>query len=840
MRHTSVGSNNGAVGLGAIKRSISRDAIAATAGDCERSNRMFRCLPATVLALMGAGIPALSLAGPVEDNSAASAISAGNEQAMGQSAASDAIGEIVVAAHHITTETIDQASMQKAVPGSNPLKALMTLPGVSIQSDDPQGVDVWGTQLYIHGFQQSEIGATLDGIPLGEMTFYPYNGLNPVEAVSAENVQRLSVSESAGAEGIASANNLGGSLEYFVLDPKNTFGATVSQSFGSNSTYHTFVRADSGALNSSGTKFFVSYMRNDTQRWRGSGEQFYQQVNAKLIQPVGKDSSIEAYFDWDDLHQDVYTPESPDLIKNLSWLYPDAYHNGKASGYITAYNVALAVQGLGGEIPSYLSGVHDPIDAAYYNNANNDTNMLGYIKADLALAERLRWVTTLYLHSQQNQNVSTSPYAGSPNGAPLSETTGEGQIHRYGVVSKVSSTLADNTIEGGAWYEHSGFVAPSYQYQDPLVVDGVVAGGLPDALDGYKNPFNQLYSQTYNTDTVTAFVQDTYRPLPGLDLHAGFKSLFNTTRISDGALDEAYYGVTSGIVSGVSVTTSEAFLPHISADYHFLEHHELFADISKNARSFAPGVFEFSPSPFAQTMDKYRAFVESGGLRPETAWTYTVGYRYQGGLFDASLFAYRSNFSNRLATITSGTLLTPNFDVVNIGSVTMNGVDAQFVLRPIEALSLTNNISYNHGVYDNDLNLEGITYNTKNQQIVNYPRWMYKAHVQYDWRDLSVYADANYVGKRNYTYTGDLTLPSYWTSSAGVSYEIRSLSSLGIGDGVVKSTTISFSVTNLNNAKYGAISGILGNSTTRATGEYLQSIDLSAPRMFFVNLKCEF
>ncbi len=729
--------------------------------------------------------------------------------------------------------------MQKVVPGSNPLKALGALPGVSIQSDDAQGVDVWGVQLYIHGFQQSEIGSTLDGIPLGEQTFYPYNGLNPVEAVSAENVQRLSVSESAGAEDVASANNLGGSLQYYVLDPKNTYGATISQSFGSNSTYHTFIRADSGVLNSSGTSFFVSYMRNDTQRWRGSGEQFYQQVNAKLLQPVGEDSSIEAYFDWDDLHQDVYTPESPDLIKNLGWLYPDAYHNGTASGYITAYNVALALRGAGGGIPSYLSGVHDPIDAAYYNNANNETNKIGYIKGDLALADRLRVQATFYAHSQENQNVSTSPYLDSPNGAPLSETTGEGQIQRYGFVSKLSYTLTDNTIEGGAWYEHHKFVAPSYQYQDPLVVNGVVEGSLPNALGGYNNPVATLYSQTYNTDTFTGFVQDTYRPLPGLDLHAGFKSLVNTTKISNGSLDQAYYGPIS-IVSGVSVTTSEAFLPHISADYHFLQHHEFFVDISQNARTFAEGVFEFSPSPFAQSINKYRAFVQSGGLKPETAWTYTVGYRYQDTLFDASLFAYRSNFSNRLATITSGTLLTPNFDVANIGSVTMNGVDAQLVLRPIEGLSLTNNISYNHGVYDNDLSLDGVTYNTKNEQIVNYPSWMYKARLEYDWKNLSVYVDANYVGKRNYDYTGDLTLPSYWTSSLGVSYKIRDPSSLGLANNVLKSTTISFTASNLNNSEYGAISGVLGNATTKATGQYLQSIEVSAPRMFFVNITSEF
>jgi iron complex outermembrane receptor protein len=184
-------------------------------------------------------------------------------------------------------------------------------------------------------------------------------------------------------------------------------------------------------------------------------------------------------------------------------------------------------------------------------------------------------------------------------------------------------------------------------------------------------------------------------------------------------------------------------------------------------------------------------------------------------------------------------LLTPNFDVVNIGAVTMNGADAQLVLRPLSGLSLTNNVSYNHGVYDSDLFLDGVKYTTKNQQIVNYPSWMYKSRLEYDWKGLSIYADANYVGKRNYDYSGDLKLPSYWTASAGISYKIEDLGALGIGGGVLKSATISFNVSNLTNKEYDAISGVLGNATTASTGQYLQSIELSAPRMIFGTIKLD-
>lgn len=195
---------------------------------------------------------------------------------------------IGVVAHPYRSQTIKVSSseFQRFIPGTNPLKVIGQLPGVMFQSDDPQGLDTWSAQIMMHGFQQQEIGMTLDGIPLGEMTYRNYNGTNPLQAISSENIANLDVSRSAGAETVAATNNLGGSIEYISSDPKDKLGGQINQTFGSNSTYHTFIRFDSGKLNSSGTKFFVSYMRNESSLWKGYGQQFLQQVNAKFVQPV--------------------------------------------------------------------------------------------------------------------------------------------------------------------------------------------------------------------------------------------------------------------------------------------------------------------------------------------------------------------------------------------------------------------------------------------------------------------------------------------------------------------------------------------------------------------------
>ncbi|MFT8345245.1 TonB-dependent receptor plug domain-containing protein, partial [Gluconobacter oxydans] len=141
-----------------------------------------------------------------------------------------------------TVETVSQKMLAEAPAGTNPMKVIAQLPGVVFQSGDAQGLDTWSMQVFMHGFQQQEIGMTLDGMPLGEMTFRNYNGLNPIMAISSENVARIDVSQSAGAESMAASNNLGGGLSYVSMTPSDKMGGTAAAGFGSYSTYHTFLR----------------------------------------------------------------------------------------------------------------------------------------------------------------------------------------------------------------------------------------------------------------------------------------------------------------------------------------------------------------------------------------------------------------------------------------------------------------------------------------------------------------------------------------------------------------------------------------------------------------------
>ncbi len=740
-----------------------------------------------------------------------------------------------VKAAHITRGalvTVSQKLLSQAPAGTNPLKVLSQLPGIMFQSAEPQGVDIWSQQLFMHGFQQQQIGFTLDGMPLGEQTLRMYNGLNSLLAISAENVARIDISQSAGAEEIASTSNLGGSFAYVSRDPAHKLGGTINQGFGSYANFHTFLRLDSGDLNKTGTRFFTSYSRQDGQIWKGTGDQFVQQVNAKLLQPIGHESYFSAYFDWADEHQFSTPDTSPEIIQKVGYGVTN-YYDGKQSGLQAAINAANGI------FPASFAGLADPEDSAYYDATLNSADYLAGMRAHLQMTDHLVWDSTAYGHGAINQSTWTTPYYPSPNGSPLSELRKAPGVKRVGFLSRMQYQTHENTLGGGVWYENNSYQTPQYVFEMPNIVDGKLTSPLPNPLEYWKHPFAQIFNQDYSTNTFTAFVQDTYRPIEHVALHFGFKSVLNTTRVGNGYANPDYYSPTTVLASGVGLTTAKAFLPHISGDWHFLSHHELFFDISENVHTYAQCGYKLCASPFAVTQTAFDQ--ERKSIRPETAWTYAAGYRYSSEKVGLSIYGYRTNFNNRLQQVASGSSVNPISAVSNVGGVTMNGVDTALTVMPIHNLVFTNSFSYDHATYDQNLTAAGTTYDLKGVQVVNYPRYMYKTRLSYDWQGLTAYVDASFNSKRNYSYTGDVKVPSYWLSNLGIQYNLMRIPSIKRSLQPVKDLTLSLSITNLQNTHYIATMGENGNPLSIASGAMAyQSFLIGAPRMAFGSISANF
>ncbi|WP_255318274.1 TonB-dependent receptor [Neoasaia chiangmaiensis] len=731
---------------------------------------------------------------------------------------------------------ISSRTIANYAPGTNALKALTTLPGVIYNSADPQGLNLWGQSFLMHGFDQTQIGFTLDGVPLGSQLWNNNNGLNPAVAISSENIERIDVSASAGSEGAASISNLGGTVQFVSRDPSHKAGARIVQTFGSNEMFHTFVRGDSGDLNRTGTRFYVSYARNDTSKWRGGQDQFEQQVNAKLVQPIGHDSNISAFFDWADQAMQNYQDY------NLNMFHHGGYGidnlEGTPNGYEVAYRLALAANGRpGGAVPAAYQRLTSPYTASFFDGAGNQQQYFGNIHADLALTDNLRWNTTAYGHSSYQIGTVTSPLLSSTTGAPFVEQATIPSTQRFGILSSLSYSIAGNEINGGVWYENTKFDADKRAYDEPLLED--VLNGTARPVDGMHltSPYRTEYNQIFNTNTFVGYVQDTYHLTSQIALHAGFRSVINTTRVGALANWEPYTRTTA-IAGGDGVTTTKPFLPHVSGEWTFLPGHQFYFDVANNVKVLPVAGYNGGASPFATTQAAFEA--SRAGLTSETDWNYAVGYRYTSHIFTGNVYAYHTDFSNRLQQISTGNPNNPYTVIKNVGDVAMNGVDAGFELRPLHGLSLASSISYDHATYSNDVTQttsSGVqTYAVKGQQVVAYPRLSWKGQLAYSLHEAFFHIDAQYIGTRNLSYTGDEKVPAYWLANAGIRYDLTRLLAHRLQTRIVHKVTLDLNVYNLANEHY---ISTMGQNGFPLTGDY-QSVVLGAPRQFFGTISADF
>ena len=125
-------------------------------------------------------------------------------------------------------QTVTAADLDRLTPGTSPLKAISKLPGVNFQSADPFGAYEWSTKISLRGFNQNQLGFTLDGVPLGDMSYGPTNGLHISRAIISENIASTSVAQGAGALGTASTSNLGGTIQFTSRTPSDTAGIAAS------------------------------------------------------------------------------------------------------------------------------------------------------------------------------------------------------------------------------------------------------------------------------------------------------------------------------------------------------------------------------------------------------------------------------------------------------------------------------------------------------------------------------------------------------------------------------------------------------------------------------------
>lgn len=728
-------------------------------------------------------------------------------------------GQIVVIGRGETRQVqqISASDIAELAAGTSPLKAIEKLPSVNFQSADPFGAYEWAQRVSIRGFNQNQLGFTLDGIPLGDASYGNVNGLHISRAISSENVGEVRVSQGAGSIGTQATNNLGGTLEFFSRDPSDSFGLHAEGTYGSENTVRLFGRIESGDLGG-GVKAYASYVYSDMDKWKGWGSQRTNQANGKIVAPVAAGIRLVGTISYSDRRENDYQDLSLGMIQRLGYDWDNISNN-----YALAVRIADIANNrgdTGAPVSNAAAGTVYPapitsVDDAYFNAAGLRRDWLGSfgVEGDTG---GLNFALKGYYHNNHGQGLWYTPYVPSPGAgaSPISIRTTEYDMDRKGVFGHLTGEIGgNNALTVGAWYENNAFQQARRFYALSSRTEAT-----RDSLDFQSNPFATQWDYDYTTDTFQYYVQDKLT-LGALTLNLGWKGF--------SVKNQADPNVAGSLASG-EIKVTDWFQPTAGFNFRLGSGAELFGGFSQVTRAFTASA---TTGPFATTQAGFNALLSgSTKLKPEQSDTYELGGRLRSGPFTGSLAGYYVNFRNRLLGVTTGAGIVGNpVTLQNVGDVRSLGFEATGDLRLGSGFGAFVSYSYNDSTYRDDVrNAAGtLLAATRGKTVVDAPKHLLKGELTYDLGGFNARVGANYMSKRYFTYTNDQSVEGRVVVDATLGYKF---------DLAGRQLEIQANATNLFDKKYISTIGTngFGNSGDNMT------LMVGAPQQFFVTLKAGF
>ena len=702
--------------------------------------------------------------------------------------------EIVVFGQGETRQVQEISSKELLIlaPGTSPLKAIEKLPSVNFQSADPFGTYEWSSRVSIRGFNQNQLGYTLDGIPLDDSTYGNNNGLHIGRAIISENIGVTRVSQGSGSIGTQATNNLGGTLEFFSADPSDGFGVDANLTYGSENTIRGFGRVNFGEAD--GIRGFISGVYHNAEKWKGGGDQRNWQINAKAIIPVGV-AEFDAYFAYSDRAEQDYQDLSLEMIARLGYDHDN---------YFPDYAAAIrAAQGV------FAAPINN-LDDSYYDASGLRKDTLAAYGLTAPLGDGVTFKIKAYYHDNTGQGTWGTPYVPSPNGVPMSIRTTEYDIQRGGVFSSLNAEVGDHEITVGGWYEHNDFTqARRFYAYESLTTPG------RDHTKLQRNPFFTQWLFDFNTDTLQYYVQDKIS-LGDLTINLGWKG-FQVNNEADPRVQ--------GALAAGKIKSRDWFQPHAGVAYKLTDKAEVFGGFTQVTRAF---VSSATSGPFSTTQAGFNALI-ARGLKPEESDTYELGARYNDSVFNGVIGVYYVNFRNRLLGVQTGAGIVGNPAILqNVGSVRSIGFEAAGDLRLGGGLTLFASYSYTDASYRDDVVTPTAIIPTKGKDVVDTPKHLLRGEIAYDSDSFFGRIGANYMSKRYFNYLNDRSVSSRVLVDATIGYRFDM--------GMRTPIELQLNATNLLDKKYVSTIGSngFGNSGDN------QTLLAGAPQQFFATVKVGF
>jgi iron complex outermembrane receptor protein len=701
-------------------------------------------------------------------------------------------------------------------PGSSPFLAIERLPGVNFQSADPFGAYEWSTRITLRGFNQNQLGFTLDGLPLGDMSYGNHNGLHISRAIISDNIAVTRVSQGAGALATASTSNLGGTLEFTSREPARDLGLSANGTFGASSTWRLFGRLDTGEIGALRASLSAAHL--EAGKWKGEGVQRHTQLNFKVVADAGNGSTVTGFANFSDRRENDYQDLSLEMIDRLGYRWDNFAPNWRKAVLVAQIAQNRGDVGGGPSNPTVGTTYPSPItsvDDAYFDAAGLRRDWLAGLRLAADLNENVSASVHPYVHLNRGQGIWFTPYVRTPGGAPISVRTTEYDIERFGLVVDLQARLDPVDLSAGIWVEENSFVQGRRFY-------GLEDSTRPSrsSLSFQKNPFRTQWRFDFNTSTVQPYVQGRVALAETLDVSLGFKaqSVRNRSR---------------RLVPGVSpaagsIRSEDWFLPQAGVLWRAAERQELFFNYTENQRAFVTAA---TTGPFSTTQAGFDAIRTT--LKPESSRTFEGGWRFGAGPVRGVVAGYVVDFRNRLLGITTGAGIVGNPVVLqNVGSVRSVGAELGAAASLLADLTLFGSYSFNRSTYEDDVvNAAGVVIAPiKGRTVVDTPRHMAKVELSYDPASGPFgRIGASHQSKRFFTFTNDQSVSGRTLVDATLGWRFA-------GEGLLGGLAVQASVTNLLDKDYVAT---IGSNGFGNRGDN-QTLLAGAPRQWFLTMRKDF
>ena len=737
------------------------------------------------------------------------------------SAAADDNAEIIVTGRGETRQVqqISQADIAPLAAGTTALKALEKLPSVNFQSADAFGAYEWSQRITVRGFDQSRLGFTLDGLPLGNQNYGNVNGLHTNRAISPENVGTIRLTQGAGSLGTQATNNLGGTIELASRNPSVEFGVDGNFTYGSDNTIRGFARVDTGGNTARG---FLSYGYLTTDKWKGFGAQRQHVVNAKGVVDVGA-AKITGYVSFSDRREQDYQDLNLEMIQRLGANVDNIANNYALAVLLADIGANRGETGATKLNPSAGTVYPAPykfVDDVYYDASGLRKDYVGYVGVDVPLEAKGNIALKGYFHNNDGQGTWFTPYVPSPTGVPISVRTTEYTIRRKGVFGNYSNDFGFGQLAFGGWYERNDFRQARRFY----ALTSRTAPGR-SALKFQTDPFFTQWDFNYTTDIFQYFVQDKIN-LGALTIDLGWKGF----SVKNSATPIVQAGRAAG-----TINAEDWFMPSVGVNFELNNMAELYASFSQSKAAY---VSAFTAGPFSTTQAGFN--VIRGTLKPEESDTYEIGARFKSGGFNGSIGAYLVNFSNRLLGVSSGPGIVGSPVVLqNVGGVRSAGVEVAGNYRIAGGFGLFASYSYNDATYRNNVfnGAGALVAAIKGKTITDAPKHLLKVDASYDSDSFFGRVGVNYMSKRYFTYTNALSGTAIAPADSLGFVKGRALVDASLGYrfnlGFLHKAELQLNATNLFDKAY--ISTI-GSNGFGNIGDN-QTLLNGAPRQIFATLK---